>query len=85
MREALSAIADATDSERLRKFLETGRDRKSMQLISLWPNHDSSGTAGDVTSETRLDMPRGLNQLGNTCYLNSLLQVRLRVFGDSIR
>ncbi|EKM61525.1 uncharacterized protein PHACADRAFT_85514 [Phanerochaete carnosa HHB-10118-sp] len=56
MREALTVIMEATDSERLRKFLETGRD------------------PGDVTSETRLDMPRGLNQLGNTCYLNSLLQ-----------
>ena len=33
--------------------------------------------AGDVTSHSRQDMPRGLNQLGNTCYLNSLLQVCL--------
>ncbi|KAK7686516.1 hypothetical protein QCA50_010114 [Cerrena zonata] len=56
MREALAVIADFTDSQRLREFLETGQD------------------PGDITNSTASNMPRGLNQLGNTCYLNSLLQ-----------
>ncbi|KAF5383997.1 hypothetical protein D9757_006974 [Collybiopsis confluens] len=34
----------------------------------------TSRDPGDLLRPTRLDWPRGLNQLGNTCYLNSLLQ-----------
>ncbi|KAH9854519.1 cysteine proteinase [Lenzites betulinus] len=57
MREALSVIAEVTNSDRLRQFLATGQD------------------PGDGTiTNTSPEMPRGLNQLGNTCYLNSLLQ-----------
>lgn len=36
MREAMSVIAEANDSERLRKFLETGADRKYMLSLVLY-------------------------------------------------
>lgn len=77
MREAVSVIAEMRDSDRLRKFLETGSDRTSF----LSPPCSKGKTdidwvlAGETVPATRQDWPRGLNQLGNTCYLNSLLQV----------
>ncbi|KZT62738.1 cysteine proteinase [Calocera cornea HHB12733] len=60
MLDALRSIATARASHRLLRFLETGN-----------PEADApSSTAMAVPP----DFPRGLDQLGNTCYLNSLLQ-----------
>ena len=75
MKEAIAVIAEVNDSSRLRQFLETGMDRELLlKFTHRGVEPDRPLTAGDATSETRMDMPRGLNQLGNTCYLNSLLQ-----------
>jgi ubiquitin carboxyl-terminal hydrolase 25 len=73
VREAIAFIAQARDSFRLRKFLEIGEDRK---LLDFTRSYGSLmiNSAGDILAPVRADLPRGLNQLGNTCYLNSLLQ-----------
>lgn len=50
MREALMVIAEVRDSERLRQFIESGRDRKSFLqfsshsfefVMTSWRNHHS--------------------------------------------
>ena len=74
MKEALSVIAEVTNSDRIRKFLETGVDRTFAVTSSSSPISHAF-TAGDASQVSSPEMPRGLNQLGNTCYLNSLLQV----------
>lgn len=76
MREAMSVIAEVRDSDRLRQFISTGLDRTSIDIFHHFHVLDLLlRLAGEVIAPTRPDLPRGLNQLGNTCYLNSLLQV----------
>jgi ubiquitin carboxyl-terminal hydrolase 25 len=70
MRAALSVITEHTQSERLRTFLDTGYDRVYFAFLNFIQS--SFYSAGERKMEHPLDWPRGLNQLGNTCYLNSL-------------
>lgn len=79
MREALTVIAEIRDSHRLREFLETGRDSACSPPICRFVLSCGYHVAEELPPENTVDMPRGLNQLGNTCYLNSLLQVISRV------
>ncbi|KAG9023425.1 ubiquitin-specific protease ubp2 [Tulasnella sp. JGI-2019a] len=58
MKRALAAFAKERKSERLARLADSGLDD--------WQ--------GERTDAERVDWPRGILQLGNTCYLNSLLQ-----------
>ncbi|BGP36249.1 ubiquitin-specific protease ubp2 [Rhodotorula kratochvilovae] len=60
MREALEVIADARDSSELRTLAKTGK------------RDEEGGWQAAVTVDTNL--PVGLTNIANTCYLNSLLQ-----------
>ncbi|EED80350.1 predicted protein [Postia placenta Mad-698-R] len=61
---------------------QADRMREAMNVIAEVTNSDrlrqfltTGNDPGDATAQVMSsDMPRGLNQLGNTCYLNSLLQ-----------
>ncbi|KAK2461522.1 hypothetical protein APHAL10511_005985 [Amanita phalloides] len=61
--------------------MQMDKMREALLVIAEVRNSDrlrqfiSSGQdPGEISASTPPDMPRGLNQLGNTCYLNSLLQ-----------
>jgi ubiquitin carboxyl-terminal hydrolase 25 len=83
MKQALLIIAEDRQSARLKAFVETGQDcmesftvsraKLTLRLVAI--------AAGPPPPDSaRADWPRGLQQLGNTCYLNSLLQVRSSSF-----
>lgn len=59
LRSALRAITKSRKIELLRHYLETG---------------STEGAPGKISSDGDLNLPVGLNNIGNTCYLNSLLQ-----------
>lgn len=60
LRHALHAIAEHRHSEFLRHFLRTGE--KDATIAETWQQLPSN------------DIPAGIDNIGNTCYLNSVLQ-----------
>ncbi|THG97453.1 hypothetical protein EW026_g4549 [Hermanssonia centrifuga] len=61
-----------TQADKMREALTVIAEIRNSQRLREFIS--SGRDPEDIASETRLEMPRGLNQLGNTCYLNSLLQ-----------
>lgn len=60
LRHALRAIAEHRNSDYLRHFLRTGQ--KDASVAETWQQMPSN------------DLPAGIDNIGNTCYLNSVLQ-----------
>lgn len=77
MTEALRVLCEERNSARIRQYLSSGIDRKSLYNLHVYLLIQCF-TAGEEGTTIVPDWPRGLNQLGNTCYLNSLLQVCIR-------
>lgn len=72
MKQALITIADYTDSSRLRAYLETGMDSGYPLLQHIATTYLLLVVGERAPTPHPVDWPRGINQLGNTCYLNSL-------------
>ncbi|KAN0065709.1 ubiquitin-specific protease ubp2 [Thecaphora frezii] len=75
LRDALGSIAEDRKSDFLRNFLKTGQKPNEGNAEETWQQMPSE------------DRPAGINNIGNTCYLNSVLQyfftireIRERVF-----
>lgn len=77
---ALSKIAEHRDSQGIRKFLDTGMIPGgfifALLFLVVGQTLTSSTESIDTPREapTGIDRPAGLQNIGNTCYLNSLLQ-----------
>ncbi|KAJ3411345.1 ubiquitin-specific protease ubp2 [Chytridiales sp. JEL 0842] len=68
LRSALRVIAEARDSSVLSIFLDTGEVPGGIY-----------GSTEKMEVDSQPNMPVGLNNIGNTCYLNALLQLYLTI------
>lgn len=66
--DALDSIAEHTASPSLKQAVLELRNEFNLGIS------DSDGTVSSDPRATNLNLPVGLNNIGNTCYLNSLLQ-----------
>lgn len=74
--EAIEAIATERDSDELRQALIALREdlARMSQPTQVDLAFSGDGSAAQETAKPRLDLPVGLENIGNTCYLNSILQ-----------
>ncbi|KAK4052873.1 ubiquitin-specific protease ubp2 [Microbotryomycetes sp. JL221] len=63
IKEAVRFLAEKRNSDRLRRYAETGET-----------GNEDSNDGWQATLATSVDIPVGLTNIANTCYLNSLLQ-----------
>lgn len=66
--DALEAIADLTNAMDLKQLVATQRQENGIEIPKGSALPDASGRPANY------DLPVGLENIGNTCYLNSLLQ-----------
>lgn len=70
LHEALGLLAEHLDSPKLRRVRDTGNTDPAAGP----DGGNDGGGAGGWEGMGQADVPAGLNNIGNTCYLNSVLQ-----------